>query len=301
MFLRASKRSFQPETHRHWQYSSDVLRLPWLCPFLYSVALYPRKASAIAGTKSTTKSRLLRPCIFQPAVTISKCQKRRLASAATAVNDIPNDTFIPFEGSQSPLQPASSVQSPWLRQSSLSTILEPISPIIINNAITSEPPRRRSRNAISADVAEIIQTLHACIHVDQLHRAATLMRRLNAIMEPGDPELLKAHNDYLRELVHKHTHAENEQGISDVYKWFEVDLRGANVTPDAYTHALMIQAAFQLSNPKKFYRTVKRVFLLTHEAEMLDDTLAILQTMCAEQEFGRITRVRTLFMTEKRN
>lgn len=120
------------------------------------------------------------------------------------------------------------------------------------------------------------------------------------MFEPGAPELLAAHNDYLRELLHKCIQTGNKQLLDEIYKWFEVGLRHAGVTPDANTYALMIQATLQLPNRKRFGRTIQRFVSLADEAGVRDRSLAILQTLCTEQDFGEVTRVCAVVTAENK-
>lgn len=162
---------------------------------------------------------------------------------------------------------------------------------IINEALTSQPPKLRSVNAISGEVSDIIQTMHACVQVGRLERAALMMRRLNDIYKPDTSELLAVHNEYLRELVHKNAQTKDQTRVKDIHKWFELDLRGVGVIPDASTYALMIQAALQELNTKRGDRTIKRYVLLAHEAGFRDEVFSILQILCNDQDFGRIAQV----------
>lgn len=165
------------------------------------------------------------------------------------------------------------------------------SALIINESLTTRPQRFRAVNAISGEVAEIRQTVRACVQVDRLERAATLMRRLNVVYKPDASELTAAHNEYLRELVLKIRRSKDPQVLRRMQKWFEVDLRGIGVIPDAVTYALMIQAALQESNPKRFNRTVKRYMLLADEAGLRDNVMQLILLMSGEQDTGRITEV----------
>lgn len=162
---------------------------------------------------------------------------------------------------------------------------------IINEALTSQPPKLRTVNAISGEVSDIIQTMHACVQVGRLERAALMMRRLNNIYKPDTSELLAVHNEYLRELVHKTIQTKDQTMVKDIHRWFELDLRGVGVIPDASTYALMIQAALQESNSKKGNRTIKRYVLLADEAGVRDEAFSILQILCNDQDFGRIAQV----------
>lgn len=138
---------------------------------------------------------------------------------------------------------------------------------------------------------EIMEIFRACLQVGRFPRAATIMRRLNHVLKPEAPELIAAHNDYLRELVQIVVRTKDQTMLRDVYKWFEVDIRGAGVIADASTYAFMIHTALQESNASKANRTIKRYFSLADEAGLLDGTLARLQILASEQDFGRATLV----------
>lgn len=138
-----------------------------------------------------------------------------------------------------------------------------------------------------------MQTLRACFKIGRFGRAATLMRRLNEIYRPDTPQLLAAHNEYLRELIDRITNTKDQQLLKDLHKWFEVDLRGVGVVPDATTYALMIKAALQELDPKKVNRTIRRYMSLAAAvAGMQDRVMEIMLLLLNEQDIGRVTRVR---------
>ncbi len=294
MFVRASKTRAQPDTYRQWQYYFDCLHLPWLCPVLYRIAPHPRTISTVLRRRLTRRTPLQAALRTSPLT--STLKQRGLASAAQATYRTAEDDFVPFEGLQLPHPATPVARSPWLEHSSMATIrnFDPRSLVIINGTLTSQAPKFRSVNAISGEVTEIIQTMHACIQVGRLERAAIMMRRLNEIYKPDTTELLTAHNDYLRELVHKIVRTKDQQMVKDVQKWFEVDLRGVGVIPDASTYALMIQAALHESNANKVDRTIRRYISLADEAGIRDEALSILQILCNDQDFGRVTQVSSM-------
>lgn len=286
MFVRASKARVQPETYRQWQYGSENLHLPWLCPALYKLSSRPRKTSTLPNCK------LPRRNSFLSIPTIPNIKQSGFASAAPGVFQTAQDDFVPFENLQRYHQPVPVARRPWLEQSSVSMPdFDPRHLTIINEALTSQPPKLRSVNAISGEVSDIIQTMHACVQVGRLERAALMMRRLNDIYKPDTSELLAVHNEYLRELVQKITQTKDQTIVKDIHKWFELDLRGVGVIPDASTYALMIQAALQESNTKRGNRTIKRYVLLADEAGVRDEAFSILQILCNDQDFGRIAQV----------
>ena len=222
----------------------------------------------------------------------SNINQRGFASAAPGIYQTAQDDFVPFENMQRYHQPVPIARRPWLEQSSMSIPdFDPRHLMIINEALTSQPPKLRSVNAISGEVSDIIQTMHACVQVGRLERAALMMRRLNNIYKPDTSELLAVHNEYLRELVLKIAQTKDQTMVKDIHKWFELDLRGVGVIPDASTYALMIQAALQDSNTKRGIRTMKRYILLADEAGLRDEAFSILQILCNDQDFGKIAQV----------
>ncbi len=294
MLHRASKHGSERGAFRRWQKTLDALYLPWLCPSLCG-ATQPRsrKTSTVASSRLITYSA---PCLS----TLSsfhahrpKTRRRGLASAVAAGHVTSQDGYIPFEASHPSPNAELDLGYAWLRPITPPVLpaFDPNSPLIINDKLETTPRRFRSTNAISGEVVEILRTLRACIQVDRLERAATLMRRLNEIYKPNATELLAAHNEYLRELVQKTRHTKDSQILRHIHKWFEVDLRGIGVIPDATTYALMVEAALQESSPKRVDRTVKRYMYLAGEAGIRDNVMQVILTISGDQNVGRIIEV----------
>lgn len=301
MLHRASNHGTKLDAFRHWQKISDALYLPWLCPSLYGSPILSgsRRTSTTAGARLVTPPL---PCLSKATKTFaqnSKRTRRGLASAVTAGYENPQDQYIPFEALDIRTPTQGEVNRRWLPPvtSPVTAVFDPESALIINEDLTTRPQRFRAinANAISGEVAEIRQTVRACVQVDRLERAATLMRRLNEIYKPNSSELIAAHNDYLRELVHKIRCSKDLRTLRRMQRWFEVDLRKIGVTPDAVTYALMIQAALQGSNPKRVDRSVKRYMSLAGEAGLRDNVMQLILLMSGEQDTGRITEVSEIY------
>lgn len=290
MLHRASKHSTKLNALRHWQKSLDALYLPWLCPSLdASRRSGSRKTSTVATSRLSTHPA---PHLSIPTKSNahgSKRTRRGLASAVTTSYDTSQDHYIPFEALDIGSRTQGDFDRRWLPP--VTTTFDPESALIINDSVTTRPPRFRAVNAISGEVVEIRQTIRACIQVDRFERAATLMRRLNEIYKPDASELVAAHHDFLRELVQKIRHSKDPQVLRLIHKWFEVDLRKVGVVPDAVTYALMIQAALQESSPKRVDRTVKRYMFLADQAGIRDNVMQLILLMSGEQNTGRVTEV----------
>lgn len=288
MLARASKRRVQHDSCRQPFLGLDALQLPFLCPALYRPSNHPRN-------KLTTTIRHLRPSLKhlgpkleQPAIIDLSPQHRNLASAAAVGYAPSQEEFIPFES----FDPQAYTRPSAFGQPSFS-VLPPFDPdtsplIIKDNALTTNTTKFRSLNAVTGDLNEIHQTLHACLQVGRLERAAVLVRRLSQIYKPDAPGLLAAHNDYVREITLRIVRNKDQQLLKDLHKWFEVDLKGHGVTPDAATYALMVQATLQDQepDPEKAKRTTERYLNLAREAGIGDETLTLLSRLEETAEVG---------------
>lgn len=123
----------------------------------------------------------------------------------------------------------------------------------------------RVKDAITGDLNEIHQNLHACLQVGRLERAAALLRRLNQIYNPDAAGLLAAHIDYVRELTNKLVQTEDQQLLKDLQRWFEVDLKRVGVSPNAEIYAQMIRASSQSSGASR-ERAMRRYQNMADEA-----------------------------------
>ena len=117
------------------------------------------------------------------------------------------------------------------------------------------------------------------------------MRRLNKIYKPEALELLASHNDYLKELSLRIMRTRDQQLLKGLHRWFEVDLRGAGLTPDPMTYFLMIQASLKEQTAKKSERAVRRYLQLANEAGLTDEVMKVMLGLMNEQDFGRVTSV----------
>ena len=296
MLVRAARRKLQQGQYRSLQPSFEELHLPWLCPAIYRELSHRRQDTRKHSTISPVQSsRGLR----QPQSRLTAAQgretvpaQRGLASAA-AIEYQSQDDFVPFEGSSTAFGPPSNVHSPFSEHQSISVLrdFDPSSTLVIKDSLATTPRKFRTFNAISGEITEIQQTLHACLQVGRFERAAALMRRLNKIYKPEASELIAFHNDYLRELSLRIMRTRDQQLLRGVHKWFEVDLRGTGVTPDPMTYFLMIQASLKEQIPKKAERAVRRYLQLANQAGLTDEVIKVMLGLMNEQDFGRVTSV----------
>ncbi len=264
MLVRASSRRLQHDAYKQAAATVEGIHLPFLCPALYRHTRHPKRTSSTIPTGSTAGLKDARA----QSVSNASQHRRHLASAATA-ESLPQPDYIPFDGYN--YKPPSNAQN--------ITALQPFdpssSPLIINDTLSTHPKTFRAKDAISGNLNEIHQNLHACLQVGRLERAAALMRRLNQIYKPGAPGLLAAHNEYVKELSYRISQTKDQHLLQHLQRWFIVDLKEAGVEPDAEIYAWMIQASLQTSGSRKD-RTVRRYINLAKEAGIYDETMDLL-------------------------
>jgi DNA-directed RNA polymerase, mitochondrial len=144
---------------------------------------------------------------------------------------------------------------------------------------------------VGGDIEDIHQTVHACLQVGRLERAESLMRRLQKIYRPDAAELLQSHNDYISILVDEIVYTKKRGLLEHVQRWFEVDLRGSGVVPNALTYALMIRASFYESKQTKIDRTIRRYLALAARAGLQDETMAAALHILNDQQIGKMCQV----------
>lgn len=261
MLARASKSRLPQVTRRHLQNSYDELYLPWLCPSFHGSLLRPRTSAT--ATRPRIRAESPPPKLKQVKAhgAVSLSTRRGLASAVVEAYDAARADPIPFAEGTSFLGPSG---DPFPHYPA---------PLVLNISCTTAKAVFRTHNAISGELEEIHQTLHACLQVGRLERAAALMQRLNQLYQPTSPGLLAAHNEYLRELSWRITRGKDQGMLNDLQRWFNIKMQRMGVVPDATTYALMIQASLHGENQRKVVRTVRRYLRLAEESGLYEETM----------------------------
>lgn len=291
MLARSSRLKLKQNAGQKLHVSPSDLYLPWLCPALYKERRHQYSLPTVRPSKATAKSRPAWSPVTGPCPS-ARNENRGLASA-TAFDHIPvTDDYVPFEpqaGGQAP----KAFQLPWMASAKDITLgqLSADTPIIIKDSLTTKPPRFRTADAAGSDLRNIVSTMKACLHVGRFERAAALMQRLNVLYKTDSPELLAIHNDYIRESASKIASTRDQQLLRNLQKWFEVELRGRGIVPNATTCAFMILAVLQDISIGKSNRSIRRYLHLADQGGFRDHLMNELLTVLNEQDFGRVTRV----------
>ncbi|KAL8949960.1 MAG: hypothetical protein Q9222_003971 [Ikaeria aurantiellina] len=292
MFARASRGKLSQHVSRPLHISPNDLYLPWLCPALYAETYRHRASSSLTSPQTSNHTRAELSKSKDPNPTL-RSKSRGLASATAFDYISPADDYVPFE-SQPRERPPAPFQLPWIPAPNAATAHDSAAaepPLVIKDSLTTKPPRFRSFDAITGELGDIKTTMKACLHVGRFDRAAVLLRRLNMLYKPDAPALLDVHNDYIREYAWKIATTRDQRLLNNLQRWFEVEMRGRGMAPDAQTYAFMIQAVMQDVSISRSTRSVRRYLHLAEDQGLRDELMNVLLTVLNEQDFGRVTRI----------
>ncbi|KAI9883987.1 MAG: hypothetical protein M1823_004234 [Watsoniomyces obsoletus] len=286
MQARAAARNLQRDPFRHLQPWADQLVCPWLCPAQYARPTLSRTVT----TQAWMERRRTEKQAGKAALTLQRTTKRRMATALAEQQPYDDDHQDPTPAS---FAPESNSRWPPTRAHD-SFRPRSHSPIIINTSpLTAQLRRRAEGREVSAqwadDFVDVSALLDACLRLDRFERAATLVHHLQKILLPESPELLGAHNRYLRGLVGYIVRTRSETHLQTAQKWLELEIRGSGVIPNATTYALLLKASLQVLQGAKLERTIRRYMNLARDASL--DVEVLHSPILSELEMLQITNV----------
>ncbi|EON60953.1 hypothetical protein W97_00163 [Coniosporium apollinis CBS 100218] len=258
MLAHAARRKVRRDAFQHLTPSFEQLRLPWLCPAFLASRRSTATAAANGSSAEPRRHKTSRPAVQRTAT-------RSLATAADFVHS-PQDS-IPFEGVHLLNQ-----SQPWSTSRatpSLSDLRAWTSSdiVVFQSTATVSPPTIMTRLGIGGDPTELYQNLYASLRVGRIERAAALVRRLADIYTPHAIELLEAHNLFLEGMAEAAEHQRPGASLQAMQKWFEVEMRAKDVTPDARTYVTMIRATVAHMEGSKQARTLRRYMHLAEQSD----------------------------------
>ncbi|KAI9757168.1 MAG: hypothetical protein M4579_003558 [Chaenotheca gracillima] len=293
MLVGAARQNLQSGASRRSP-SSLRLYLPWLCPAQLRHEAFSRRIS----TGSIAPSNASKQKIFNTRGRL--LTRRRLATASSPDHLSPYEDSIPFENETS--NHGSRLREPsWLHASPASDVgrFDSWSPIIINDSVFASrqtTPRVRRVD----DPVDLQRTLEACLRVDRFERATALLRRLINARGRNSPELLESFNQYLSAAVESLRKTRSANQLRIVQKWFEVEMRGNGIEPDATTYALLIKASLQVLQGPRIERTIRRYMDLATQSELdievlnlpiLSDPELYKVTECCPTDFNKANEI----------
>ncbi|KAI9705456.1 MAG: DNA-directed RNA polymerase [Candelina mexicana] len=286
MLVRAARRKARHGAFRQLGPLPEPLFLPWLCPAQLRYQGQTCRAATI-----TTKAVNVEARRDRNPTPLSSTGSRRSLATAVAEQQLTFEEYIPFEGLSSVYTQPGSGYHDWYGSKSLSDLkgFDPSNPVIINNSLATEARRIRAHDGVGGDATEIRMTLEACLRVGRVERASALVKRLGKIYAHDSKELLDAHNQYFRGAVTQIIRHRDEVALKAAQKWFEVEMRGRGVEPDATTYALLIKASLQTLQGPKAERTVRRYIDLASRSDHDNEVLNL--PILTDAELFQVTRI----------
>lgn len=262
MFLRRAGTRFDKLSFQCHAQDIDALQLPFLCPALYKCAQVRKTSTHVQRAAQSTKQAHRTGNYSKQDFTPS--QNRGLASAAPAEIFPSPGEHVPWAGNPNLSSQADPRLGPALI-SPMHGIDSQRSPLILNATPTTLPRHFRFWNGEIGDPNEIHQTLHACLQVGRLPRAAALVHRLQKMYKPDAPGLLAAHKDYISELSLRVVRRQDPMILQELVRWFEVEVRQKSVSLDGPILTLMIQACLSVPESKQVPRALRRYYKMAQE------------------------------------
>ena len=267
------------QSRKHLQTSYNELYLPWLCPSFCGSFTSSDSPRTLVRHRTTGRPT---PAKFRPRnkhEPISRSSRRGLASAIPEIYSQTSGDFIPF------------VNGPPFLDSPHQSFVDYSKPLIIDPSRIPSAAAFRTHNGISGELDVIHQTLHACLQVGRLERAAALVRRLNKLYKPTAPGLLAAHTQYIHELAWRITRTKDQKMLKGLHRWFRIDMLNTGVPPDAMAYALMIQASLSGDEREDVARHIRDYRHLAEEGGIHRETLMATLTLLEEDQADMLEEV----------
>ncbi|KAF2788881.1 DNA-directed RNA polymerase mitochondrial precursor [Melanomma pulvis-pyrius CBS 109.77] len=217
---------------------SGQLTLPWLCPA-------QMRWAASVGTITHDVAR-------KPKLPTSPRHEstRSLATAA----DLQPTQFAPYPPPQVPQSSLNGFSPPWapsVPHSDLARLTpwDPSKPLVIHDSLSTATPCGPVRYGIGGDPIELHQNLHACVRVGRLDRAMAIVQRLTDMYSPSAPEVVDAHNVFLKAKLEAALQNPLADSMADIEEWYRTRMVQKALEPNAQTFITLLRASLTLQEP----------------------------------------------------
>ncbi|KAF2268720.1 DNA/RNA polymerase [Lojkania enalia] len=265
MLTRAARRKLRRDAFRPPAQLAQQLTLPWLCPAQMRWA-----ASAIPTTDSHSRD----------------SRRRKLSSLSLRQETRSLATAADVQSSQDGSLPFDTISLPWGRQSSrpeLSQLqrFDVTKPLIINDGVTTVMPTTQFKYGIGGDPTELHQNLYACLRVGRMDRAAAIIQRLTTVYNPSAPEIVDAHNVYLRTMFELAEQSPSETSVEDIEGWYKTEMVDKLIVPNAETFVTLIRTSMKFLKGSEKDKAIRKYLSMAYE-----DGPGLLEEINASPEFS---------------
>ncbi|KAL4782100.1 hypothetical protein BJX76DRAFT_333587 [Aspergillus varians] len=166
---------------------------------------------------------------------------------------------------------------------------DPSSLIIVDDQLQTKPKVFRKIRGVGGDEPEMMANLDLSLRVSQFERASNLINRLREYHPIGSPQYLALHNRLLQAMVSHAVQTGDKHLVSQMQRWFEVDMPYGGVESDATTFAIMIRMALRMFYGPKRDRAVRRYWQFAKDAHAEEELLAV--PVLSERELGELSEI----------
>ncbi|KAI5362884.1 Putative DNA-directed RNA polymerase, phage-type, DNA-directed RNA polymerase domain superfamily [Septoria linicola] len=296
MLVRAAGRRQQRHTCRVLATASFAqLSLPWLAP----AQLRWNVTQASTPTRDPSSSSPRRQPTRRPS--FRKAQLRSLATAAdshiststtpfdTSSGSVNHDEYVPFDFAN-----VGNAGSHALGRHS--------SPVILSTASKPDPVLRVGKH-FAGSTKDLLGHLHTSLSVGRRDRAAAIVQRLARQHGPHSEEAVYAHSVYLNNILlalmmHGRSSPQTSALLTDMQRWFEVEVRSKGTQPDASILVTMMRASIRGLEGSRRDRSIRRYADIAQHLgdDVLDDVL--LSEEYDDNEFAILGRATEEFYEE---
>lgn len=147
---------------------------------------------------------------------------------------------------------------------------------------------RLTPQGIPGGVDEMLSVFDACLDVNKLERAATVLERFRGRHDLPYARLISLHNRYLRAGIDHALEQPESQWAPSLHEWFESQIRAKDIPPTPETIACMLKVSLLSARGQKLISFVNRYMDMLPEESMW----AVLDTgVLSQQDFGTITGI----------
>ncbi|KAJ5587142.1 uncharacterized protein N7459_002907 [Penicillium hispanicum] len=255
----------------------------WAMGTLPILRLHSTRTPAVASQNNLTAEPRRRPS-FQ--------SHRHLATAADPATFEQSSYMSLDDASLQPSIDGSSVfdkPNQLLPPIDLIPSLDRSSLIILDETPQTQPTVIRRVRGIGGDEEEILANFEMSLRVARFDQAAALITRLGSFYSVSSPEYLAFHNHYLDAMVTHMIITRQPEMVRPLQKWFETDMPGGGVKPDATTFAIMIRMALRMLYGPTRDRAVRRYWHLAKADGLHEDLLRV--EVLSDLELGELSKI----------
>ncbi|KAI1265607.1 DNA-dependent RNA polymerase [Xylariaceae sp. FL1019] len=168
---------------------------------------------------------------------------------------------------------------------------DPATNLLLKVADDPLPRVRSTPLGVPGGVDEMLSVFDACIHVNQLDRAALVLERLNegphgSLLPAAD--LILLHNQYLRAVIAAAVEQPEIHRAKSIHRWFEVQIVAHSLPYTTETIACMLKASLQSAQGALLRKLITRYMDMVPQ----ESIYALAQGgLLSQQDFGTITSI----------